>query len=98
MMHRCLQQIKGVSDDVTFGGVSILASGRFVSVAQAPLFSTVTDCYAQMYRSGSQWVDEFQLVELDEIMWRRGDSTFAELLCRVRTIAHMKTSLFSDIG
>ena len=54
-------------------------------VAQAPLFSTVGDCYAQLYRSGSLWVDEFQLVELDEIMRQRGDSTFAELLCRVRT-------------
>ena len=88
-IHKRLQQIKGVSDiDVTFGGVSILAVGdlyQLPPVAQAPLFSTVGDCYAQLYRSGSLWVDEFQLVELDEIMRQRGDSTFAELLCRVRT-------------
>ena len=30
-------------------------------------------------------VDEFQLVELDEITRQRGDNTFAELLCRVRS-------------
>ena len=87
-IHKRLQQIKGVSDDITFGGVSILAVGdlyQLPPVAQAPLFSTVGDCYAQLYRSGSLWIDEFQLVELDEIMRQRGDSTFAELLCRVRT-------------
>ncbi len=87
-IHKRLQQIKGVSDDVTFGGVSILAVGdlyQLPPVAQAPLFSTVSDCYAQLYRSGSLWIDQFQLVELDEIMRQRGDSTFAELLCRVRT-------------
>ena len=35
--------------------------------------------------SGSIWQDEFQMLELDEIMRQRGDSAFAELLCRVRT-------------
>ena len=30
------------------------------------------------------WIDEFQLVELDEIMRQRDDTTFAEM-CRVRT-------------
>ena len=77
-----------MSDDVTFGGVSILAVGdlyQLPPVAQAPLFSTVSDCYAQLYRSSSLWVDEFQLIELDEIMRQRGDSRFSELLCRVRT-------------
>ena len=54
-------------------------------VAQAPLFSTVGNSYAQLYQSGSLWVNEFELVELDEIMRQKGDSTFAELLCRVRT-------------
>ena len=86
-IHKRLQQIKGVSDDVTliFGGVSILAVGELYQlppVAQAPLFSTVGDCYAQLYRSGSLWIDEFQL---HEIMRQRDDTTFAQLLCRVRT-------------
>ena len=82
-IHKRLQQIKGVSDDVIFGGVSILAVGdlyQLPPVAQAPLFSTVGDSYAQLYRSGSLWVDEFLLIELDEIMRQRGDSAFAELL------------------
>ena len=87
-IHKRLQQIKGVSPDVTFGGVSILAVGdlyQLPPVGQPLLFSTVTDCYAQLYGSGSLWVDEFEMIELSEIMCQRGDSTFSELLCRVRT-------------
>ena len=54
-------------------------------VGQAPIFNPVTDTYAKLYRSCSLWVDEFQLIELDEIMRQRGDTAFCELLCRVRT-------------
>ena len=49
--------------DVTFGGVNQLPP-----VGQAPIFSTVSDSYASLYRSGSLWVDEFPMIELDEIM------------------------------
>ena len=54
-IHKRLQQIKGVSSDVTFGGVSILAVGdlyQLPPVGQPLLFSTVSDSYAQLYRSG----------------------------------------------
>ena len=54
-------------------------------VGQAALFSTVSDSYAQLYGSGSLWVDKFQMIELTEVMRQRGDSPFSELLCRVRT-------------
>ena len=87
-IHKILQQIKGVTAEVTFGGVSILAVGdlyQLPPVGQPWLFSTVSDSYAQLYRSGSLWVDEFEMIELNEIMRQRGDSTFAEMLCRVRT-------------
>ena len=87
-IHKRLQQIKGVSDDVIFGGVSILAVGDLYQLppaGQAPVFSTVSDCYAQLYGSGSLWVDRFQMIELSEVMRQRGDSAFSELLCRVRT-------------
>ena len=89
-IHKRLQQIKGVSADVTFGGVSILAVGdlyQLPPVGQPWLFTTVSDSYAQLYRSGSLWVDELEMIELSEIMRQRGDSTFtfAEILCRVRT-------------
>ena len=96
-IHKRLQQIKGVSDDVTFGGVSILAVGdlyQLPPVGQPLLFSPVNDSYAQLYGSGSLWIDEFQLIELDEIMRQRGDSAFSELLCRVRT----NTCIPADIG
>ena len=71
-----------------FGGVTILAVGdlyQLPSVGQAPLFSTVRDCYAQLYGSGSLWLDNFLMIELTEVMRQRGDSAFSELLCRVRT-------------
>ena len=87
-IHKRLQQIKGVSDDKVFGGVSILAVGdlyQLPPVGQAPLFSTVSDCCAQLYGSGSLWVDHFLMLELTEVMRQRGDSAFSELLCRART-------------
>ena len=49
----------------------------------------MSDSYAQLYRSGSLWVDEFEMLELSEIMRQRGDNAFAELLCRVRTATCM---------
>ena len=87
-INKRLQQIKGVLPDVTFGGISILAVGdlyQLPPVGQPQLFNKVTDGYAQLYASGSLWVDEFEMIELDEIMRQRGDSTFSELLCRMRT-------------
>ena len=87
-IHKRLQQIKGVSDDAIFGGVSILAVGdlyQLPPVGQAQLFSTVSDCYAQLYGSGSLWVDHFLMYELTKVMRQRDDLVFSELLCRVRT-------------
>ena len=54
-------------------------------MGQPLLFSTVNDSYAQLYKSGSLWQDEFEMLELDEVMRQRGDSAFSEFLCRVRT-------------
>ena len=74
--------------DVTFGGVSILAVGylyQLPPVGQRPVFSCVSDSYAKLCRSGSLWVDEFQMIELDEIMRQKDDSEFCELMCRIRT-------------
>ena len=71
-IHKCLQQIKVMPDDVTFGGVSILAIGdlyQLSPVAQPPLYTTVNDSYARLYVS--LWVDEFKLIELDQIMRQR---------------------------
>ena len=70
-----------------FGGVSILAVGdlyQLPPVCQPPLFDVVSDAYASLYRSGSLWKDEFEMIELNEIMRQRGDHRFTELLCRLR--------------
>ena len=80
--------MKRVSDDVVFGGVSILAVGdlyQLPSVDQVPLFSTVSDCYAQLYGSGSLWCDHFIMHELTQVIRQRDDLVYFELLCRVRT-------------
>ncbi len=55
-IHRRLQQIKGVSSDIMFGGVSILAVGdlyQLPPVGQCAVFDRVTDSYARFYGSGS---------------------------------------------
>ena len=64
-IHKRLQQVKGVSPDVR---VSILAVGDLPPVGQPWLFTTINDSYTQLYRSGSLWVDEFEMIELNEIV------------------------------
>ena len=91
-----LQQIKGVSPDVTFGGVSILAVGdlyQLPAVGQSQLFSRVSDSYAQLYRSGSLWVDEFKMIELTQIMRQKHDGAFCELLCSPEDIQVLKSRI-----
>ena len=83
-VHRRLQQI--MSQSCPFGGVSLLAVGdlyQIPPVMQPQVFEPPHDCYAQFYKSGSLWSDEFQMIELDEIMRQRNDIEFAKLLCRV---------------
>ena len=68
--------------------MSILAVGdlyQLPPVGQAPLFSTVSDCYAQLCGSGSLGVDHFLMHELTKVMRQRDYLAFSELLCRVRT-------------
>ena len=67
-VHRRLQQLKGSPDSTTFGNVNILAVGdlfQLQPVAQLHVFSEVSDAYARLHGSGSLWVDEFSLIELD---------------------------------
>ena len=49
LQQRCIQRVKVF-------GVSILAVGD--------LFSTGSDCYPNLYGSGSLWVDHFELTEV----------------------------------
>jgi hypothetical protein len=87
-IHRRLQQIKGVPDDAVFGIVSILAVDdlyQLPPVDRGPLFSTVSDCYAQLCGSNSLWVDHFIMHVLTQVMRQRDNIAFSELLCGVRT-------------
>ena len=56
-----------MSDSNTFGGVSVhvLAVGdlyQLPPIGQPALFDKVTDSYAQLYKSGSLWQDEFNVI------------------------------------
>ena len=75
-IHKRLQQIKGVTCDVMFGDVSVLAVGdlyQLPPIGQPAVFDKVTDSYAQLYKSGSLWVDGFKMIELTEIMRQKED-------------------------
>ena len=63
------------------------ADGRFAKDIEY-LLTAQYDAYARLHKSGSLWLDEFKMIELDEIMRQRGDSQFAQLLCRVRTATY----------
>ena len=74
-IHKHLQEIKGVSSDNMFGGVSILAVGdlyQLLPVGQPAVFDVMSDKYARLYASGSLWKEEFKIVELTEVMRQKG--------------------------
>ena len=89
-IHKRLQQIKAVQPHVMFGGVSILAVGdlyQLPPVGQPLLFSTVNDSYAQLYRSGSLWQDEFEMVELDEVIDKHSSAYLGMATVRSVTVS-----------
>ena len=74
-----------------FGDVSVLAVGDLYElppIGQPAVFDKVTDSYAQLYESGSLWVDKFEMIELSEIMRQKNDLRFTELLCRMKTLPY----------
>ena len=86
-IHKRLQQIKGVTNESMFDNGSVLAVGDLYQlplVGRTAIFDKVTDSYAQLYESGSLWVDRFEMIELTEIMRQKNDLKFTELLCRMR--------------
>ena len=88
-IHRRLNEIKGIcGDGVWFGNVCILACGdlyQLPPVLQQSIFTPVKDAMAKMCGSGSIFMDEFFLHELNEIMRQKDDLAFAEMLGRIRT-------------
>lgn len=83
-IHRRRCDIMGNTEP--FGGVSILVVGDLLQlppVMQKPIYKLPTDDMACLY--GSLWKENFEMVELTEIVRQNDDSMFAELLNRVRT-------------
>jgi len=76
--HKRLQQLKGTGDDYVFGNISILSVGdlyQLQPVAQPYIFDQLGDAYASLHRSGSVWINEITMLELDEIMQQRCSSS-----------------------
>ena len=60
-IHKRLQYLNRKGNDVTFGGISILAVGDLRPVAQPHVFAQGGDAYARLHNSGSLWMDEFKM-------------------------------------
>ena len=88
-IHRRLNELKGISGNgIWFGNVCILACGdlyQLPPVLQQNIFTPAKDAMAKMCGSGSIFMDEFWLHELNEIMRQKDDLSFAKMLGRVRT-------------
>ena len=83
-IHERLVAISGLPVSTPFANVSILAVGDFQQLSpvyESPVYKSPKDPY---YALANLWESNFFLFELTEIMRQRGDSTFAELLGRLR--------------
>lgn len=84
-VHERLRQLKKMPENCAFGGVSVIAIGNFY---QLPPVKTkrVDKLYVNDLSNpmNQLWYDLFTVVELKEIMRQRGDSSFAELLNKLR--------------
>ena len=74
---------------VLYGNISLLAAGdlyQLPPVGQPPVFSTMSrNTLTCLNGFGSLWREHFKLLELDEIMYQRGDVQFVQLLGQVTT-------------
>lgn len=95
-IHKRLQQLKGLSNDTTFGNISILAVGDLYQlrpVAQPHVFAPSSDAYVRLHMTGSLWRDEFMMIDLDEIM-RQRETLQSFCVEYVQLHAHKKTLQF----
>ena len=77
-----IKQIRGTDRKSLFGGVSILAVGDFY---QLPPVKAKSLCVPSAHAGHTLWQDNFEKIELDEIMRQRDDVSFADTLnnCRI---------------
>ena len=77
-----IKQIRGTDRKSLFGGVSILAVGDFY---QLPPVKAKSLCVPSAHAGHALWQDNFEKIELDEIMRQRDDVSFANTLnnCRI---------------
>lgn len=85
-IHKRLKEINAEqSEDIPFGGVSILAVGDLLQlppVGDSPVFASPKNAMHRL--SMSLWEKHFQYIELNEVQIQRGDPLFTDILNRVR--------------
>lgn len=87
-----LREIMGINK--LFGCTTVVVFGdlyQLAPVGQRFVFDATSDPYARL--AGLVWQDNFQIVELTEIMRQRDDQSFAELLNRVRLGEHTEEDI-----
>ena len=88
-VHKRLGQLKHSKN--LFGDICILAVGDFYQLP--PVRAGLPICAPN---NCDLWIDNFQFVELTEIMRQRDDATFAELLNRLRVRSKNESLTASD--
>ena len=83
-IHLRLVEIFGVSDNVPFAGITVIAVGDFYQLPPVQQ-RTVYAEYKDEWQSLVHLWKHFNLAELHEIMRQRGDSDLIDLLNKVCT-------------
>ena len=86
-MHRCYGRSNYRESAIIYPKIQL------APVCQRFVFDECTDMFARL--AGSFWHDHFYIAELTEIMRRKNDKTFAELLNRIRADVHTKQDVLT---
>ena len=88
-IHQRLTEIKGTDDtEVYFGGLSIIAVGDFYQLPPVRDRFVFQNGRGYVQASTHLWRDLFTMVELHTNMRQRNDTTYSEVLNRIRTGDH----------
>ena len=88
-IHQRLTEIKGTDDtEVYFGGLNIIAVGDFYQLPPVRDRFVFQNGRGYVPASTHLWRDLFTMVELHTNMRQRNDTTYSEVLNRIRTGDH----------
>ena len=91
-IHQRQKEIFGTSNSKLFAGISIIAVGdlpQLSSIQQKPIFCRYSN---DVYNLSHPW-HEFKMIEMVEIMRKKDDQPFIELLNRLRVAQHTEDDI-----